>query len=88
MREDAATKAPRYLGEGRRMVDHVDGDEISAACRGSGAIYDVSHGRRGWSCSCPARGLCAHITAAQLVCVVNRSNTRTPEPPTPKGPTP
>jgi hypothetical protein len=47
-KENAPTKAMRYLVEGR--------------------IYTVEHAPgRGWSCTCPARGRCAHRLAVAHV---------------------
>jgi hypothetical protein len=72
-RESAAAKAVRYLTEGRLTVvavDAVDHDHVEAVCRGSGELHDLGHDiGRGWWCSCPARGSCAHLQALQLVVV-------------------
>lgn len=72
MRENAQTKAKRILGEGRVLVDRVVGDDVLARVRGDGAIHRVEHGRRGWSCSCAARGRCSHLLALGLVVAVDR----------------
>ena len=70
MRESAASKAVRYLGEARLTVEQVDNDLIRAVCRGSGAIYDVGWTPAfGWSCSCPAKTRCAHMLALMAVTV-------------------
>lgn len=62
-RESAATKATRYLAEGRLIVRAVGRGNVEATCRGDGAVYHVGwHGAR-WSCTCPARGRCAHLIA-------------------------
>ena len=62
-RENAPTKAMRYLVEGRCIVVHVDADRVFARVRGR-TVYDVEFAPgRGWSCSCAARGRCAHIIA-------------------------
>ena len=65
-------KARRYLAEGRLRVLDVDENAGTALaeCRGSGALYTVSHDEDGWRCNCPARGTCAHVTALQLVTVL------------------
>jgi hypothetical protein len=42
-REDAATKARRYLAEGRLLVTAVSGDHVTAGCRGDGAVYRPGH---------------------------------------------
>jgi hypothetical protein len=56
-RETTAAKAARYLAEGRLTVLAVDGDQVSAVCRGAGEIYRLDHEPgRGWHCSCPVRG--------------------------------
>jgi len=84
MRETVTAKAARYLVEGRLVVTAVDGDHVTAACRGQGAIYRLGHDPgRGWHCSCPVRGdRCAHLLALQLVTVRHGSRsaltTRTP----------
>lgn len=71
-RENAAEKARRYLAEGRLVVTAVDGDHLTATCRGGGAVYELDHRPgRGWSCTCPARtDRCAHLHALQLVVAV------------------
>ena len=66
-RENAQTKAMRYLVEGRIIIRFVDGERVLARVRGR-AVYDVEHqAGSGWSCSCPARGRCAHILAVSHV---------------------
>jgi len=66
-RENARTKAARYLLEGRVVVRHVDATEVRAQVRGR-EIYTVEHAPgRGWDCTCPARGRCAHIIACSNV---------------------
>ena len=68
MREKAATKGRRYLAEGRLIVDAVNGQQITARCRGAGVTYRLGHDRLlGWSCTCPARTECAHLVALRLV---------------------
>jgi len=75
-RENAETKARRYLTEGRITVIRVAGDEVRATARGDGRIYRCGHvaGKGGgWFCTCPARtDRCAHLEALRLV-VVRRS---------------
>lgn len=67
-RENVETKGRRYLTEGRLTVEVVVADAIRARCRGAGAVYDLAHAAgAGWSCSCPARGWCAHLVALSLV---------------------
>lgn len=70
MREAAAAKAARYLGEGRLTIERVDADGVTATCRGDGSVYRVKwEPEVGWSCSCPAWRDCAHLIAARLVTV-------------------
>ena len=71
-RESAEAKGRRYLVEGRLRLRRVECDLVEADCRGGGAIYQLGHDRRGWWCSCPARGRCAHLVALQLVTVPGR----------------
>jgi hypothetical protein len=75
-RETIEAKARRYLGEGRLVVTAVDGDLVTAVCRGQGEQYDLGHDPRrpgGWWCSCPVRtGKCAHLLALQSVTVRRR----------------
>jgi SWIM zinc finger len=69
-REGASQKATRYLAEGRLTVTRVDSEHVEARCRGSGAVYRVSwNASEGWTCSCEARGRCAHLLALQSVTV-------------------
>ena len=66
-KENAPTKAMRYLVEGRCIVTHVDADRVAARVRGR-EVYDVEFAPgRGWSCTCPARGRCAHRLAVAHV---------------------
>jgi len=78
MRETTAAKAVRYLGEGRLIVDHLDGDEIRATCRGAGEQHQCGHDLiRGWWCSChrTSHQHCPHLAALQQVTTRPRSNT-------------
>jgi len=70
-RESAAAKSVRYLGEGRLTVTALDGDHVTAVCKGSGESYHLGHDLgRGWHCSCPARSDgCAHLLALRLVTI-------------------
>jgi len=73
VRESVEDKARRYLCEARLTVTAVDGDTVTAVCRGSGEIYECGHDpARGWHCSCPARR-CAHLLALQSVTIRRRS---------------
>jgi hypothetical protein len=70
-REDIAAKAARYLTEARLTITSVDGDHVTATCRGMGEVYTRGHDpARGWHCSCPVRSdRCSHLTALQSVTV-------------------
>jgi uncharacterized Zn finger protein len=79
VREDAAAKAKRYLGEGRVRIVSCDEEAgtILAQVRGSGAIYAAGHGAKSWSCDCPAKSKnCAHILALKLVTVLEPGESR------------
>lgn len=68
-REDAATKARRYIGEGRLHVLLVHRDRIMAECKGDGAIWHPCFVRGAWHCDCPHGGArnCSHLAALRLV---------------------
>jgi hypothetical protein len=67
-RESVAAKAARYLQEGRLIVTSVNGDRVTAWCRGDGEVYELGHDlARGWYCGCVARTDCSHLTALRLV---------------------
>lgn len=75
-RENVQDKGRRMLREGRltviRVMDPVDGARapIRATCRGdSGRVYGLGFDMDDfeWRCTCPARGLCSHLVALQLV---------------------
>jgi uncharacterized Zn finger protein len=72
-RENAETKARRYLTEGRITVIRVAGDEVRAVARGDGQLYRCGHvagPRGGWFCTCPARAdRCCHLEALRLVTI-------------------
>lgn len=70
MREDAATKGRRYLGEGRLTIDSVTTGRVHAVARGDGVLHDLGHNGRRWYCDCPARtDRCCHLTALRLVVI-------------------
>lgn len=52
-RETLATKARRYVGEGRLVLHHVDRDRVTAAVRGDGAVYELI-----WT---PAHRMAVHV---------------------------
>jgi hypothetical protein len=67
VRENAQDKGRRYAGEGRLIVELVDGSSIQAICRGNGDVYHLGYEGGRWSCTCPAKRRCAHLYALQLV---------------------
>lgn len=69
MRENAQTKGRRYLVEGRLFVRTAGTGGIRAVCRGQGEVWQVGYERGSWFCTCPARGVCSHLVALQLVTV-------------------
>ena len=70
-RENAQAKGRRLLVEGRLRVLCVEGSGlILAECRGdSGEMYRIQYDpeRMRWYCTCPAKGVCSHLVALQLV---------------------
>jgi uncharacterized Zn finger protein len=72
-RENAEAKGRRYLVEGRLLVVRVDSNGIEATCRGNGETYRLGHNGTAWGCTCPARGVCAHLTALRLVTVAPKA---------------
>ena len=73
MREHPQAKAQRYLTEARVRVLFCDEENgvVTADVRGSGASYTTGRDdERGWWCSCPARGRCAHLHALGLICAL------------------
>jgi uncharacterized Zn finger protein len=71
-RENARDRARRLLTERRVMVLHVNTKGVLAHVRGdSGEIREVRWDpRRGWSCTCPAIGFCAHGHAVASVVLI------------------
>jgi hypothetical protein len=67
LRENAESKARRYLVEGRLEVQQLGGDGVLARCLGDeGDVYHVRWDgqRRAWPCDSPAYGpRCAHALA-------------------------
>ena len=59
-RENVATKAIRYLTQGRVMVKSVTPEGVLAHVRGGGEVYVTSWLDGRWSCSCPAKTECCH----------------------------
>jgi hypothetical protein len=77
-RENARSRAVRLLAERRVMVLRVLPTSVLAMVRGdSGELREVRWDpRRGWSCSCPAVGLCAHGHAVASVVLVRTDSDR------------
>jgi hypothetical protein len=70
MRENAMVKARRLLAEGRVIVTHVDGRDVSATVLGDSAeIYSVTHHAGTWAFDCAALGRRSHVLALMLVTV-------------------
>jgi hypothetical protein len=72
VRENAKTRAVRLLAERRILITRVLPTSVLAYVRGdSGELRTLTWDqRRGWSCSCPAIGMCAHGHAVASVVVV------------------
>jgi hypothetical protein len=68
-RGDVEVKGRLLLSEGRLIVDVVNGEAVSARCRGDSArVYKLGwHRHGGWHCNCAAIGRCSHTVALQLV---------------------
>ena len=89
-------KARRYLATGRVTVIEVSPETVQADVVGTGdRPYGVSwSGQRGWRCSCPAYGRCAHEVAVGMVTspggrdVEARPTSMPPMPPPPEAPLP
>lgn len=64
-RENAASKATRYLAESRIVVLSVQpGDHVRAAARGDGRIHRMTWKAGLWRCDCPCRtDQCSHLIA-------------------------
>lgn len=73
-REDATTKAARYLSSGRVVIRYAGPGHVDATVRGDGVIWPVTYGRGGWHCPCPARGRCSHALAVGLCTAPDPAN--------------
>ena len=72
MRENAATKARRYLVEGRIVLDRLDPNGVTATARGDGQLYRMGWDHnRGWWCTCEARSRCSHLMALGSVVAID-----------------
>ena len=68
MRESAATKARRYLSEGRITLIDVSATSVSALVRGDGQIYAAGYTYGEWRCDCPTpTPQCSHLIALRLI---------------------
>jgi hypothetical protein len=77
MRESTAQKGRRYLAEGRLIVTALDQHHVTATCRGDGALHRLSWTpAQGWTCTCLARGRCAHLLALGAVTAVDLEHHR------------
>ncbi len=61
-------RARRYLTEGRVTLHLVEAGRVRASCTGFSGDHRLGlEPGRGWWCTCPEVGLCAHLLAVQLV---------------------
>ncbi|SRR6266508_2464620 len=66
--ETTEERGERYLLEGRLTVAFLEGSQIGAVCEGHRQTYHLGHEPgRGWWCTCPSEGRCAHLVALQKV---------------------
>jgi uncharacterized Zn finger protein len=74
-REDARTRARRFLAEGRVMIVRAGPSGTLGVVRGdSGALRRVTWTPgRGWRCDCPAMQQCAHGFAVASVVLTEQS---------------
>jgi hypothetical protein len=68
-RDNAASKARRYLAEGRVIVTHArPRTAVRAVVRGDGVLWRCGWDGGSWWCECPVRSdQCAHLRALRLV---------------------
>jgi hypothetical protein len=78
VKESARARAVRLLTERRVMIVRVLPTSALAYVRGdSGELREVRWDpRRGWRCSCPAVGFCAHGHAVASVVLVGSNEGR------------
>lgn len=72
-RESADSKGRRYVMEGRVVITDAGPGYVDASVRGDGALHCVTYRRGGWSCTCPSRGRCSHLTAVGLCTAPSRA---------------
>jgi hypothetical protein len=72
-RENAATKAARYLAaEGRLIVTEVQPGHVRATARGDGHLWHLAYAHGAWSCTCPVRtDRCSYLHALRSVVAVD-----------------
>ena len=77
MRENAETKARRYLCEARLNIFEVSTETIAALCRGDGVVYELGWNHADeWHCTCRAMTpKCAHLLALRLGCIATTTRT-------------
>lgn len=69
MKETKAEKSYRILREGRLRIYSVTSTSILAECRGDTETYRLTYMGGHWTCDCPARVDCSHLSALWLVTV-------------------
>ena len=68
MRETAATKARRYLAEGRIIISTAEPGKVLAIARGTGQIHHAGYSAGSWWCTCETpNDRCSHIRAIQTI---------------------
>ena len=60
-------KAERLLRDSRVVISCDDVDGITARVTGDHDLYQPRLTPSGWSCPCPAQGVCAHVLAVEVV---------------------
>jgi uncharacterized Zn finger protein len=69
-RETIREKSLRYIAAGHLQIELVSQGRVVATCRGDrGDLYSIDYDprRQKWTCTCPSRKRCCHVTAAVLV---------------------
>jgi hypothetical protein len=62
-------KVARLLADGRVFIRWSTPEIVSAVVRGDSGIHEVRLDRGRWTCPCPARTTCSHMTAVMRVTV-------------------
>lgn len=60
-------KALRLLASGALTVELTGDRDLLFTVKGDHGQHEVVRRRGAWTCSCPCRGRCSHLTAAMLV---------------------